>query len=190
MELHKMWGIWEGTVYNDSLSEDTANIIETYVRDGFVDFRQVPRLIDDEGKDTILLNMSPVINDCMYRNMYRYRKLVCTDFDEMIVPRMHDTYADMMSTIQKVQPQNQPPTSYMFRNIYYFLDLKSAMPEPKELMTQPYLKSLEPSEYGYSVKSITDPMGCKDLQNHLCWSTASKFKHAQWLLDVNTQSWG
>ena len=43
--------------------------------------------------------MSPVLNDCMYRNMYRYRHLVVTDIDEMIVPRINANYTAMLEAI-------------------------------------------------------------------------------------------
>ncbi len=63
------------TVYNNSLAPDVAKVFMMYTQDGFVDFRQAPDSMPDEGELTILLNMSPVLNDCMYRNMYRYKKV-------------------------------------------------------------------------------------------------------------------
>ena len=63
------------TVYNNSLPYDISRVFMMYAQEGFVDFRQAPNAMPDEGELTILLNMSPTINDCMYRNMYRYKKV-------------------------------------------------------------------------------------------------------------------
>ncbi len=62
-------------MYNNSLPEDVSHVFMMYAQEGFVDFRQAPNAMPDPGELTILLNMSPTINDCMYRNMYRYKKV-------------------------------------------------------------------------------------------------------------------
>ena len=104
MELHRMWGVEEVTIYNSSLHPAAARVYRHYADKGFVDLRQAPCAFpahpDDE--EAILLNMSPVLNDCMYRNMYRYRRLVVTDIDEMIVPRIHANYTTMLEAIDAV----------------------------------------------------------------------------------------
>ena len=68
-------------MYNNSLPPEVTRVFMMYAQEGFVDFRQAPNAMPDEGELTILLNMSPTINDCMYRNMYRYKKVVIvTDY--------------------------------------------------------------------------------------------------------------
>ena len=101
MELHRMWGVEEVTIYNSSLHPATARVYCHYADKGFVDLRQAPCAFPahPEDEESILLNMSPVLNDCMYRNMYRYRRLVVTDIDEMIVPRIHANYTAMLEAI-------------------------------------------------------------------------------------------
>lgn len=51
-----------------------------------------------------------------------FLQIVCTDFDELIVPRLHGSYQEMIDAIDKVQPRLHPHRSYMFRNVYFFLD--------------------------------------------------------------------
>ena len=200
MELHRMWGVAEVTIYNSSLHADAARVYQHYASKGFVDFRQAPNAFNTppDNEDVILLNMSPVLNDCMYRNMYRYRRLVVTDIDEMIVPRMHDNYFAMLAAIEAayeaayikpktpigkttrptVQGQRNAlteplnvawPASYMFNNVYFFKDFNVTGRAPGFLTTQQYLRHIPPSEPGYSVKQIYNPRACVGIQNHYCW---------------------
>ena len=67
-----MFGVGEVTVYNNSLSDDVSAVFLHYQKVGYVDFRQAPNIIDHPSEFMILMNMSPAINDCLYRNMYRY----------------------------------------------------------------------------------------------------------------------
>jgi hypothetical protein len=186
LELHRMLGVGEVTVYNNSLDNVTSYVFQKYARDGFVDFRQAPSILSNNEELTILLNMSPVINDCMYRNMYRYRWIVCTDLDEMLVPRKHMTYRRLLGYINR--HRRQPANSYMFSNVYFFTDLGPVAREPWFLMTQRYLRHVTPSKFGYSVKSITDPLSCIGLQNHVCWKRVPRLKNdtLDWNVHVNT----
>lgn len=36
------------------------------------------------------------LNDCLYRNMYRFKYLALVDLDEFIVPRHNDTIKDLL----------------------------------------------------------------------------------------------
>jgi len=56
-------------------------------RRGFVDLRRSDYIAD--GPSQFLLHGTPVINDCMYRNMYRFRHIIVVDFDEVF----HDVVA-------------------------------------------------------------------------------------------------
>lgn len=63
-------------------------------------------------------------NDCLYRNMYRYRWLALLDIDEVIVP-LED--ADWSALMRRVLPlsmplQGKPPRSSYHASNLYFLD--------------------------------------------------------------------
>ena len=62
-------------MYNNSLETNVAEVFQQYAQEGYVDFRQAPHSMIYSSEYTILLIMGPVINDCMYRNMYRYKKV-------------------------------------------------------------------------------------------------------------------
>lgn len=185
LELHKMWGVSEVNIYSHAIDDVTKAILQHYVDEGFVVWRQTHVVFNDASEATILLNMSPVINDCYYRNMYRYKRVVCTDFDEMIVPRLHNNYSSMIQAIDREKQRNHTAPSYMFRNVYFFTDFPPVTSEPWYLLSTRYLRHIAVSDYGYSVKSITDSGACIALQNHLCWKRVHKHDSVGWTVDVN-----
>ena len=70
-------------------------MLQRYAADGIVKLEiSVPPLpaIQSDDKAVVETNMPPYLNDCLYRNLYRYRYVVVTDMDEMIVPRQYDNY--------------------------------------------------------------------------------------------------
>ena len=190
IELHKIWGIGEFNVYINNLDSQIKDIFKNYAQGDLLNIYDLPSAVDDRDKNNewvILLNMSPAINDCLYRNMYRYRYIVCTDTDEMIVPTIHGNYPAMLSAINTEQAIHHAHPSYMFRNVYFFTDLKPVFKYPRILHTQRYLRHIKMSTFGYSAKSITDPQVCIGLQNHLCWKRAQKYDDRRWLVDVKPE---
>jgi hypothetical protein len=53
-----------------------------------------------------------LINDCIYRNMYKVRHVVLMDLDEMIYPVAHNTWPEMLRELEKVGKY----ASYTFSN--------------------------------------------------------------------------
>ncbi len=186
IELHKTWGVSEIVIYNNNLTEKTLRVFDYYVQQGFVDLREAPDCMDIKGELTTLLNMSPTLNDCMYRNMYRFNKIIVVDLDEIIVPRQHANYQIMLDAIDEEHIQQHPYQSYMFTNVYFFLDFPAEQTSMPFLTICNFFKRIKPSKYGYSIKSITDPQVCIALQNHLCWHVFPKYNTSDWLISVNS----
>ena len=186
LELHRVWGVSEVNIYTNKVDSDSMAVLSHYNRSGFVVLRELPSILPDSTEATILLNMSPSLNDCLYRNLYRYKKIIVTDFDEMIVPRTHGNYSALISAIDVMYPTDHLAKSYMFRNVYFFTDLAPDVHQPWYLMTSRFLHHVKPSDRGYSAKSITDPSACIGLQNHLCWVKIQDEQNDNWNVDVDT----
>ena len=76
MELLHMFGVNLVVVYNSSLEEESARVFKFYDEvEGFVDFRQSHSFIMDHETKPFHIQMTPVINECMYRNMHRFKKV-------------------------------------------------------------------------------------------------------------------
>ena len=172
LELERLLGIKEVNIYGTEIDNATMSVINRYVREGFVVYTDMPSIIPANKKqDAIMFGSSPAINDCLLKNMYRYKYVVNTDLDEVIVPRGNlRNYSEMLSAIETSRGKNKEPAlSYIFRNTYFFLDLGAVSDEPKYLAMERFQRRLEPSGPGYSVKSITRSSNCAGLHNHYCW---------------------
>ena len=93
---------------------------------------------EDTSADAIRLSMSAAINDCAYRGLYRYRYVLSTDLDELIVPASpHRDYRQMLAAADAAATRaNAVVHSYYFRNAYFFLDFPPTEAQPLYLITQ------------------------------------------------------
>ena len=188
LELLRILGVSRVAIYNNSLEYEASRVFQEYDRDGFVEFRQSHNFINDPGELTIHMHMSPVINDCMYRGMYKFKKIIVTDFDELIIPRTVDNYPDMITAIDQRQNQgnDHPAKHYIFRNNYFFIDIPGEdTSQSPHITTLRHRKKIPVSEPGYAIKSIIDPLGCTNMHNHYCWQTTSLYTHGHFQIEVD-----
>ncbi|XP_013412475.1 uncharacterized protein LOC106175163 [Lingula anatina] len=170
VELHRLWGVKEINIYGSMVEDTTERVFLYYHQQGILTYTRVPRPITEDGEIMFHIMATPVINDCMYKNMYRYKKIVVTDLDEMIVPRGNlMTYHDMLAAIENETESSHPYRMYNFRNVYYFSELPQNTSQPEYALTlrqNHHLREL--TAHGTATKSISDPMACNNLHNHYC----------------------
>ncbi|XP_013391225.1 uncharacterized protein LOC106159479 isoform X1 [Lingula anatina] len=187
VELHKLWGVKEINIYGSMVNQTTERVFLYYHQQGVLTYTRVPRPMTEDGEIMFHLMATPVLNDCMYKNMYRYGKIVITDLDEMIVPRGNMmTYSELIDAIEKETKPRHPHRMYNFRNVYYFSELPQNTSEPQVTLTlrQTYhLRELTP--VGTSTKSIIDPMACRNVHNHYCWKIAEKLEKTRHSVQVH-----
>ncbi|XP_055848872.1 uncharacterized protein LOC129913918 [Episyrphus balteatus] len=63
------------------------------------------------------------LNDCLYRNMYRYRYLALVDLDEFIIPRHGDTLNELINWLDK-RYKNRNAGAYSFQNAFFYLQFQ------------------------------------------------------------------
>ena len=105
-ELHRMFGVTEFTLYNATaqLSADVQRVFDYYTKRGLLQLHQIqPPDFARHVKNRYAadLGMRLALNDCMYRNMYRYRYIVVVDLDEILVPLQHRSYQQLMAQRQQ-----------------------------------------------------------------------------------------
>jgi hypothetical protein len=89
LELQRILGVEMIGIYNMSITDGPAGDVLRYysqtTTDGlsepFVDLRRSDHIQD--GFQQYLLHGSPVINDCVYRHMHRFKHIAVIDFDEV-----------------------------------------------------------------------------------------------------------
>lgn len=169
IEFNRILGITEINFYINDLVEGTEAVLRYYEQIGLVRIQQIAPPVVYSCHWCLKLATIAILNDCMYRNMYRYKYMVVIDVDELIVPRRHTTLSELVMHLNVFSPS----PAYMFRNAYFFLELPSAVLENKKdigtkLTTIVKLHRLKPSKTGYAMKSIVDPRLCIVMQNHYC----------------------
>ncbi len=144
MELYRSWGVSGVTIYNNSLSQTTLDALQYYIDMEFVDLRQAPDCVNYDGEKTSMLNEAPTMNDYMYTNMHKYQKIIIMDFDELIVPKQHRTYEEMLSYKDGTLRDFHPHQTYHFHNAYFFLDFPPQIPPVNQNLARPSFMRVRP----------------------------------------------
>ena len=113
VEVNRVLGAQHFVVYNYSGNEVLLPYIQHYVRAGLMEYRRWP-LHAIQDKVTVYLAQVALLNDCMYRYMYRTRYLILTDADEFLVPEMHDSWTELLEN----SPCKDAPNA-LFQNTFF-----------------------------------------------------------------------
>ena len=168
MELHLMLGVGEINIYNATLSETMKPVFSYYENKGVLRVHQMAPPVEQLDEKAAKLGSHASLNDCMYRNMYKYKLIVVVDFDEVIVPRQHANYSELIRFVDKSKNLTEHWWSYSFRNAYFFRELTAAPSSTELLMTSRYITRVKPSRFLFGTKSFVDPRRCLATFNHYC----------------------
>ena len=115
MELNRLLGITEFNVY-DANMKNMSTVFDYYIKAGLLHVHQNPTCgRRATSQDAVKLGSAVSLNDCMLRNMYRYRYAVIIDFDEFIIPKIHDNYSDMIASIDKLEKTSRTSPHLYFQ---------------------------------------------------------------------------
>ena len=188
IEILQLLGIEKVNIYNRSLEADFERFITSYVEKGIVDVRQMrPFLKPDDDIRSIILSLTPGINDCLYRNMYVSKWIIIIDLDELILPRKLGHLSDLLNLINANKYISEPDF-YQFRNTYHFLDLPSppvTNATQWDLLTIKHRSRLRASPLNYAMKSIINPKACINMHHHGCWRETKIRTNSTLLVDPN-----
>ena len=93
---------------------------------------------------SINLHGAPVFNDCIYRNMNRFHKILVQDFDEFLITRNQMILSALLTEIETTHSlKPHAARSYAFRNVLMFTDIYSV--DSEELITLRHRMRVEPS---------------------------------------------
>jgi len=178
LEMQQILGAQLVVIYNHSVSQSVGYILSHYadadVSRPRVELRQTRAFMPEAD---VLLHMSPVINDCIYRFSAQFQYFAVIDLDEVIVPRHVYTIPALIESL--LSKNTLPVALFTFRNAYFFLDI------PVDDLQQPsgpyaalstYLvhrRRLTASPPAYSVKSVVHAQACVAMHNHYCWTYAA-----------------
>ncbi|CAH1780486.1 unnamed protein product [Owenia fusiformis] len=184
MELYKILGVSKSIIYITNLSPETSKVLLHYSQEGFMEvvdfqtpFENYPRFPPMHKPNHIRILQVHSYNDCMYRNMYKYKHIIFTDPDEIIIPMQHATYSDMMKEM-KLDLGFDVPTPYLFKNVFFFQHFPQEESEPAQVRSLRFQTRLAPGNpFPAVIKVILDPMSCLGLHIHRCWVHTRLAKH-------------
>lgn len=186
VEFNLLLGVGEINIYDSKIDDKSRQLFQYYQSKGIVNIHQsAPPIQNNWCKWCQKLAVIPALNDCMYRNMFRYKHLVVIDFDELIIPIKHSNLSTLISHLRSTW--NIEPASYMFHNAYFFKEFSSRRDVPNYLTSLKYLNRTEPSKYGYSPKSIINPKRCVIMQNHYCMVKTPDLPGSGLIMNVQPQ---
>ena len=181
VEFHRLLGVGEINIYYTKLDTMALDVFRAYSKQRVVALSKIAPPIDNWCTWCQKMATIAVLNDCMYRNMHRYKFMVVVDVDEIIVPHKDANYSDMLRRI--VRTSRSTSVDHMaFRNAYFFLDFPPDESQPRELATLRHHTRTSLSRPGVAVKSIVNPRACVSLQNHFC---ATRTPHDSTVLMVD-----
>ncbi|XP_066435845.1 glycosyltransferase family 92 protein F13G3.3-like [Eleutherodactylus coqui] len=131
LEMYRLLGAQKVVIYKNSCSEAIGQVLDYYVSEGFVEI--VPWPIDKYLRTSDSWHQSMdytsqigyygqlmTLNDCLYRNMYKSRYVTLNDIDEIILPRLHKTWDELMEALEKKYPGS---SAYLIDNHYYPMNI-------------------------------------------------------------------
>ena len=173
-EANMMFGITEFNIYNSTLqaSEPVQMVLDYYQDLGVLILHQQPPPITNYSvseRDVADISMRTALNDCMYRNMYRYKYAVTIDLDELIVPYRYDTYADVMRLLEEKFEVGNDSISFTMTAIGFYMNFIEGQDEKVD--NESPLRSIQ---YQYEVssagrmKTFFNPRHCLGAFSHCC----------------------
>ncbi|KAM4663363.1 glycosyltransferase family 92 protein F13G3.3-like [Discoglossus pictus] len=134
MEMFKLLGAQRVVIYKNSCSVALGKVLEYYVNEGLVQI--IPWPIDKylQTSESWHYNMDTknqigyfgqlaALNDCLYRNMYTSKYVTFNDIDEIILPKKHKDWKEMMTELEK---QHQNIAVYLIENHYFPTQVKDS----------------------------------------------------------------
>ncbi|CAL4066825.1 unnamed protein product [Meganyctiphanes norvegica] len=113
-------------------------------------------------------------NDCLYKNIYRYKYIVLLDTDEIIMPKGVMNWKELMDTViipKALQTKKTLQASYNVRNVYFMDNMKYSqdwyIKIPNYMhMLQHVSRSVNYTKPRQYVKCFHDPEQVLTLHNH------------------------
>ena len=183
IEMNKLFGVTEINVYTCNLSELTKKVLRYFQSEGIVKMHDIPPPKNGHTKDGVQLAGPISINDCMWKNMYRYRYVLIIDFDEIIVPKFHSNYKEMLQSIDEDYHCTKHK-AYSFRNTFFWVGCRATVNKVTSYIST-FTRRESPSQYGMSAKSFLDPTKCLSAFNHVC---LTEFQSLKTFLCVSTST--
>ena len=159
VELNLALGVEFMTIYlqNDYVPESYYTIMIPYIKRGIVevlDWGLRPPVIPGYTK---FWGQTAVINECLYRNMYKVKYLGLYDIDEFIIPQKLKTIPQLIEEIEAHSSKAYNASSYIAKNAFFY-EREEMLPEVhqksfNETVAQCHTEMKLPRYYTFTVRN-------------------------------------
>ena len=189
VEANRLLGVTEINVYHVNMNPISLRVFKHYQEEGILKLYYVPSApyyVPSRDSNKIASPIS--LNDCMYKNMYRYRWAMVIDIDELIVPTTALNYPTMIQKINEHHNLKEEFMSYTFRNAYFWTDCGNEQGNDdvdKHSFIMRLKRREPPSSEMFAPKSIIDPRKCLSVFNYYCYIRFPDNKGGQFTQNVD-----
>ena len=186
IELNRMFGAQRFLFYNYSTGSDVDRYIRSYVKEGLAEVIQwnPPVKVDQwppikTKPEVHYFAQLAALNDCLYRNMYKSRYLVFSDLDEIIVPKAHHTWKELLARLHKDYKQKRFSkfAAFNFQCVFFRTDWPddgnvTSLPAARKYGLLSLLKTKRERDvfpWGMRSKFILDPLKVAVVGIHNVW---------------------
>ena len=165
VERNRILSVEHITVYLHSLAEDMHEMLYYYYDIGYFDFVSLGPV----DWDNYIQPRAIGVNDCMYWNIYSYRKLINIDPDEIIVSRHFHTLIQFFDGIDLKYNVTQISGIIFKPKVFYMVSNDNRTSNLRLIKNHKYI-------IAGKVKSIVNINGCLKMSSHKCLIHGTGFK--------------
>jgi hypothetical protein len=183
LESNRRFGISRVFYYSPPIQSDMKKVFDFYERDGFVKVTKMAPPLTVNNDDVTRLAAIIAMNDCMYRNMESFKYLMVLFPDEIVVPKLHRSYHELLEAVDDSVRFGfrEPAKSYTFRNAIFWTHLVS---RNENLRMFRHIFRSAPNTFLYQSRSFVSPKLCITVFENYCWMKMP-FETGSWTIDVN-----
>lgn len=117
IESYKYFGVDHFTIYKISGSIEVERVLEYYENEGLIEIITWNKNIElsIRMKENAYYGQRNKLNDCIYRNMKKSKRIITSDLDEIIWPTKGKSIMNMLNKFDKKNRFN----TYYFRSAYF-----------------------------------------------------------------------
>ena len=164
IEMHRILGVEKFAIYDYSINIKVLEQLKFYTRNGIVEV--LPWKIPHGLRGIFYNNQMGMLNECLYRYMFRTKYIAFIDLDERIIPKQDFTWTELIYRLeQNISKECRSETcGFSFRNVFFnkkWLDDKeSPLNHNSSLRIQTLMKTRREVfiyEHGARSKAIINP---------------------------------
>ncbi len=174
LETYRLLGVEHVTLYDLDLSDEVMKVMHNYELRGYVTLRSImppDGLAQREARvSNIIHYLQPIMqNDCLLHTMYKYKFVIFSNFDQLLVPREHKSYQAMLINLNKRAPARQT-SFYKIQAAYFFCQFSSNTPSSHKIMWTEYYQTrvAKLGDGPADFQLIVNPRMCSRISKNSC----------------------